>query len=111
MRSPDPSRTAASFEASCCSRCDQTQIRIRPQFALRRLWDTSHNRRAWLFSATPAGAHASALIYSLIETARANGVEPYAWLAHVLRRIATVDTDDIADHYEALMPWNFHPGK
>lgn len=63
-------------------------------------------RRAWLFSATPAGAHASALVYSLVQTARANGVEPYAWLAHVMRSIPCAQT---ADDYEALMPWNFHP--
>ncbi len=65
-------------------------------------------RKAWMFSATPAGAHASALIYSLIETAKANGVEPYAWLAHVMRTIPSAKT---ADDYEALMPWSFHPGK
>ena len=63
-------------------------------------------RKAWLFSSTPAGAHASALVYSLVQTARANGVEPYAWLAHVMRSIPTAHT---ADDYEALMPWNFHP--
>lgn len=34
-------------------------------------------RRAWLFSDTPAGANASAVIYSLVETAKANGLEPY----------------------------------
>ena len=33
-------------------------------------------RKNWLFSQTPKGAHASARIYSLIETARANGIEP-----------------------------------
>lgn len=63
-------------------------------------------RKAWLFSTTQAGAKASALVYSLIETAKANGVEPYAWLAHVMRTIPTAHT---VDDYEALMPWNFHP--
>ena len=47
------------------------------------------------------GARASANLYSLIETAKANGVEPYAWLAHVLRTIPPAQT---ADEYEALMP-------
>ena len=63
-------------------------------------------RKAWLFSTTQAGARASALVYSLIETAKASGVEPYAWLAHVMRTIPTANT---VDDYEALMPWNFHP--
>ena len=34
-------------------------------------------RKAWLFNNTPAGAHASAVIYSLVQTAKANGLEPY----------------------------------
>ena len=44
-------------------------------------------RKNWLFSDTPEGAHASAVVYSLIETAKANGREPYAWLRHVLQRL------------------------
>ena len=60
-------------------------------------------RKAWLFNVTPAGANASALIYSMIETAKANGVEPYRWLSHVLAKLPAAKT---ADDYEALMPWN-----
>ncbi|WP_423249287.1 IS66 family transposase [Pseudomonas syringae] len=43
-------------------------------------------RKAWLFSDTPKGATASAQIYSLVETAKLNGQEPYTWLRHVLER-------------------------
>ncbi|EFQ61922.1 ISPsy5, transposase [Pseudomonas fluorescens WH6] len=39
-------------------------------------------RKNWLFSDTPKGATASAQLYSLVETAKANGQEPYAWLRH-----------------------------
>ncbi|ERS84152.1 hypothetical protein Q672_19400 [Marinobacter sp. EVN1] len=60
-------------------------------------------RKNWLFSDTSKGAHASALLYSLIETAKANGQEPYAWLRHVLERLPLTTTT--AD-YEALLPWN-----
>ena len=60
-------------------------------------------RKNWLFSDTPKGAHASALLYSLIETAKANGQEPYAWLRHVLEHLPLATTT--AD-YEALLPWN-----
>lgn len=59
-------------------------------------------RKNWLFSDTPKGAHASAVIYSLIETAKANGQEPYAWLRHVLERLPLAKSS--AD-YEALLPW------
>lgn len=60
-------------------------------------------RKAWMFSDTPAGAHASALIYSLVETAKANGLEPYTWLRNVLRDLPAATT---AEHFEALLPWN-----
>ena len=63
-------------------------------------------RKAWLFSDTPAGAHASALIYSLVETAKANGIEPSAWLALLLR---TVPGAKSVEEIEALLPWNLHP--
>lgn len=59
-------------------------------------------RKNWLFSDTPRGAQASALIYSLIETAKANGQEPYAWLRHVLERLPLAAS---AEDYEALLPW------
>jgi transposase len=60
-------------------------------------------RKAWLFSDTSAGAHASAVIYSLVETAKANGVEPYAWLRRVLRELPAAKT---VEEVEALLPWN-----
>jgi transposase len=62
-------------------------------------------RKAWLFSDTPAGANASAIIYSLVETAKANGIEPYTWLRHVLEHLPAAQT---ADEMEKLLPWNFH---
>jgi transposase len=60
-------------------------------------------RKAWLFSDTPAGAHASAVIYSLVQTAKANGVEPYAWLRRVLRELPAANS---VEAVEALLPWN-----
>lgn len=60
-------------------------------------------RKAWLFSDTPAGAHASAVIYSLVQTAKANGLEPYTWLRRVLRDLPAAKT---VEAVEALLPWN-----
>ena len=61
-------------------------------------------RKAWLFSDTPKGAQASAIHYSLIETAKANGLEPYAYLTQVLKALPYADT---VEKIEALLPWNF----
>lgn len=60
-------------------------------------------RKAWLFSDTVAGANASAVIYSVLETAKSNGVEPYTWLRRVLRDLPAAKT---VDQVEALLPWN-----
>ncbi|MGF6489440.1 transposase [Pseudomonas frederiksbergensis] len=63
-------------------------------------------RKNWLFSDTPKGATASAQLYSLVETAKANGQEPYAWLRHALERLPqAISVED----YEALLPWNCSP--
>jgi transposase len=63
-------------------------------------------RKNWLFSDTPKGATASAQIYSLIETAKANGQEPYAWLRHILERLPAARH---VEDYEALLPWHCSP--
>ncbi len=63
-------------------------------------------RKAWLFSDAPAGAEASARLYSLIETAKASGLEPYAYLRRVLAELPKATT--LAD-VEALLPWNGSP--
>ena len=60
-------------------------------------------RQNWLFADTSRGARASATCYSLIETAKANGLEPYAYLRYVLEHIAAADT---VEKIEALLPWN-----
>ena len=60
-------------------------------------------RKAWLFSDTPAGAEASARLYGLIETAKANGCEPYAYLRRVFTDLPKAKT--LAE-VEALLPWN-----
>jgi len=63
----------------------------------------TQGRKAWLFSATVEGAKASANLYSLVETAKANGLEPYAYLRHVLTELPKAQSlEDI----EALLPWN-----
>jgi hypothetical protein len=60
-------------------------------------------RKGWLFADTVGGATASANLYSLIETCKANGVDPYAYLVELLRALPLATT---ADNYEALLPWN-----
>lgn len=60
-------------------------------------------RKNWLFSASVRGAKSSANLYGLIETAKANGLEPYAYLRHVFKELPKVTS--VVD-VEALLPWN-----
>ncbi|HZP89241.1 MAG TPA: IS66 family transposase [Burkholderiales bacterium] len=61
-------------------------------------------RRNWLFSDTVAGATASANLYSLIETAKANRRDPYRYLVWLFTRLPSARS---AEDYEALLPWHF----
>jgi transposase len=60
-------------------------------------------RKNWLFSGNPVGAKASALIYSLIETAKACGLEPYWYLLYLFKRLPKAK---IKDDYRKLLPYN-----
>ena len=60
-------------------------------------------RKNWLFSCTSEGARASACIYSLIETAKANGLEPYWYLKFLFENLPEAMTED---EFKALMPQN-----
>lgn len=63
-------------------------------------------RKAWLFADTPAGATASARLYSFIETAKANGVEPYAYLKRVFEELPAAVATNNDDAITQLLPWN-----
>lgn len=63
-------------------------------------------RRAWLFMDTQLGARASANLYSIVSTCRANGVEPLAYLTYLYEKLPLATT---AADLEALLPWNVKP--
>ena len=60
-------------------------------------------RKNWMFSDSQSGAKASAMYYSMIETAKANGLEPYAYLWALLTQLPSCKT---VEDYELLLPWN-----
>ena len=62
-------------------------------------------RKNWLFCDTPKGAEASAIVYSLVESAKANGVEPFAYLQHVLVQLPYLGKTHSHEELETLMPW------
>ncbi|NMP21579.1 IS66 family transposase [Sulfobacillus harzensis] len=62
-------------------------------------------RSNWLFSNTPRGAKASALVYSIIETAKENGLNPQAYLQYLFEELPNRDLKDAAT-WTALLPWS-----
>jgi transposase len=60
-------------------------------------------RKGWLFSDTVQGAKASANLFSLVETCKANGVEPHAYLSQLFTRLPHLRT---VDDVESMLPWN-----
>ena len=62
-------------------------------------------RKNWLFCNTPKGARASATIYSIIETAKENRLNPYAYLNHLFERLPNLDSTG-EEALDPLLPWN-----
>jgi transposase len=62
-------------------------------------------RKSWLFCGSDRGGERAAAMYSLIVTAKMNDVDPQAWLAEVLSRIAMYP----AHRLNELLPWNWTP--
>jgi transposase len=63
-------------------------------------------RKNWLFAGSPDGAKASATFFSLIETAKANGLEPYAYLRHIFKKLPLAQTEQ---DLKVLLPQNIDP--
>jgi transposase len=63
-------------------------------------------RSNWLFADTVSGAKASANLYSLVQTARANELEAYAYLRRLFTELPAAQT---VEQIEALLPWKLQP--
>jgi transposase len=59
-------------------------------------------RKNYLFVGSPSGGKSAAIVYTLIETAKLNGVDPQAWLTDTLARIP----DHKINRIDELLPWN-----
>lgn len=71
-----------------------------------RAYGIAIGRKNWLVAGSKAGGERAAAIYSVIETRKLNGVEPQAYIADVIKKIAS---DWPASRWDELMPWNWQP--
>lgn len=86
---------------------DDGRICLSNNCAERSLRGVALGRKAWLFAGSDRGGQRAAAMYSLIVTAKMNRIDPQAWLADVLARIA----DHPADRIDELLPWHWKAQK
>jgi len=84
---------------------DDGRICLTNNAAERALRGIALGRKAWLFCGSDRGGHRAAAMYSLIVTCKLNDVDPQAWLADVLARIAEYPVQAL----DELLPWNWQP--
>ena len=84
---------------------DDGRICLTNNAAERALRGIALGRRSWLFCGSDRGGVRAAAMYTLIGTAKLNGVDPQAWLADVLGRIAETPQSRL----DELLPWNLNP--
>jgi len=85
---------------------DDGRIEIDSNVVERSIRPIALNRKNALFAGSDGGAEHWAVIASLIETCKLNGVEPQAYIADVIAKIAS---NWPASRWDELMPWNWHP--
>jgi hypothetical protein len=84
---------------------DNGRICLTNNAAERALRGFALGRKSWLFAASERGADRAAAMTTLISTAKLNNIDPLAWLADVLARIADTPQSRLAD----LLPWKWAP--
>ena len=84
---------------------DDGRVCLSNNAAERGLRGIALGRKSWLFAGSDRGGMRAAAMYSIIVTAKMNDIDPQAWLADVLARIA----EHPAHRLDELLPWNWHP--
>jgi transposase len=84
---------------------DDGRVCLSNNAAERGLRGIALGRKSWLFCGSDRGGERAAAMYSLIVTAKMNGVDPQAWLADIIARIAAHP----AQRLDELLPWNWRP--
>jgi transposase len=84
---------------------DDGRLEISNNAAENKIRPAALGRKNWLFCGSDAGGERAAAFYTLIGTARMNGIEPEAWLTDVIARIGAHPINRLAE----LLPWNWQP--
>ena len=95
--------------ASSVIHADETSVQVLKELsnnrAERSIKPFVIGRKNWIFANTPKGATASSVLYSIIETAKENGIKPYEYLKFVFETAPNIAFDDAVE-LQRLLPWN-----
>ena len=89
-----------------CAFLEHGEVDISNNFAENAIRPFVVGRKNWLFCDTPKGADSSAVVYTLVETAKANGLDPYDYLLNVLSAMPYVGKNPTPEELDRLMPWS-----
>ena len=84
---------------------DHGEVDISNNFAENAIRPFAVGRKNWLFSDTMKGAESSAIVYTLVETAKAYGLNPYASLLQLLTQLPYLDRNPGQDDLDMFLPW------
>lgn len=82
---------------------DHPEVPIHNNFVERQIKQYALGRKLWMFCYDKVGAQASANLFTLVMTARANGLEPFEYLSYLFEHLPSATT---VEAIEALLPWN-----
>ena len=105
MRSPADDQTVAATTGGATNGQQLHRLRIRADFASLRLCAAAHKRKAWLFAGSELAGQRAAVVMSLVQSAKLNGHDPWAYLKDVLTRLPT----HLNSRIEELLPHCWQP--
>lgn len=98
-------RYSLNQKQALCAYLGNGEVPISNNLAENAIRPFTLGRKNWLFCDTPKGAEASAIVYSLVESAKANEIEPFAYLQYVLLQLPYLGKSHSHQELESLMPW------
>lgn len=84
---------------------DHGEVDISNNFAENAIRPFAVGRKNWLFSDTAKGAESSAVVYTLVETAKANGLDPHAYRLRLLKELPNLGRNPSQDDLDTFLPW------
>ena len=97
---------ARNQQAALCAFLEHGDVEISNNAAENAIRPFAVGRKNWLFSDTVKGAESSAIVYTLVETAKANGLEPYAYLCQLMKDLPWYGLNPSREDLDNALPWS-----